>query len=54
MDPTMHGLINYVDTKAKCRHLKQLTCKGTLLQVCICLRAPPPSYSHREGGMGDR
>jgi hypothetical protein len=21
----MHGLINYIDTKAKCRHLKKLT-----------------------------
>jgi hypothetical protein len=30
-----HGLINYLDTKAKCRHLK--TCKGTLRQVFICL-----------------
>jgi hypothetical protein len=30
-----HGLINYVDTKAKCRHLKKLTCKGTLRQVFI-------------------
>jgi hypothetical protein len=28
-----HGLINYVDTKAECRHLKQLTCNGTLPQV---------------------
>jgi hypothetical protein len=32
---TMHGLINYIDTKAKCRHLKKLTCKGTLRQVFI-------------------
>jgi hypothetical protein len=24
-----HGLINYTDTKAKCRHQKNLTCKGT-------------------------
>ena len=30
-----HGLINYVDTKAKCQHLKKLTCKGTLRQVFI-------------------
>ncbi len=28
-----HGLINYVDTKAKCPHMKVLTCKGTLRQV---------------------
>jgi hypothetical protein len=32
------GLINYIDTKAKCRQLKKLTCKGTLRQVFICLR----------------
>jgi hypothetical protein len=28
-----HGLINYKDTNAKCRHLQKLTCKGTLRQV---------------------
>jgi hypothetical protein len=27
---TYHGLINSIDTKAKCRHLKKLTCEGTL------------------------
>ncbi len=27
-----HGLINYIDAKAKCRHLKKFTCKGTLRQ----------------------
>ncbi len=26
-----HGLINYIDTKAKCRHLKKFTCG----QMCI-------------------
>jgi hypothetical protein len=26
-----HGLINYIDTKAKCRHLKKLACKGVYL-----------------------
>jgi hypothetical protein len=31
-----HELINYIDTKAKCRHLKKLTCKGTLRQVFVC------------------
>jgi hypothetical protein len=36
-----YGLINYIDTKAKCRHLKKLTCKGTLRQEFICLRPPP-------------
>ncbi len=30
-----HGLINYIDTRAKCRHLKKLTCKGTLRQGFI-------------------
>jgi hypothetical protein len=29
------GLINYKETKAKCRHLKKFTCKGTLRQVFI-------------------
>jgi hypothetical protein len=28
-----HGPINYIDTKAKCCHLKKLTCKGSLRQV---------------------
>jgi hypothetical protein len=32
-----HGLINYIDTKAKCRQLKKLTCKGTLRQVFISI-----------------
>jgi hypothetical protein len=30
-----HGLINYKDIKAKCRHLKKLTCKGTSRQIFI-------------------
>ncbi len=30
-----HGLINNIETKAKCRHLEKLTCKGTLRQVFI-------------------
>jgi hypothetical protein len=30
-----HGIIYYTDTKAKCRHLKKLTCKGILRQVFI-------------------
>ncbi len=33
-----HDLINYIDIKAKCRHLKNLTCKGTFRQVFIRLR----------------
>ncbi len=42
------GLVNYVDTKAKCRHLKKFTCEGTLRQVFICLRPRttyPPLHS---------
>jgi hypothetical protein len=31
----MHGQINYLQNKAKCRHLKKLTCEGTLWQVFI-------------------
>ncbi len=30
-----HGLINYVDTKSKCRHLNKFTCKGTLCHVFV-------------------
>jgi hypothetical protein len=30
-----NGLINYMDTKEKCRHLKKFTYKGTLWQVFI-------------------
>ncbi len=30
-----HELINYIDNKAKCRHLKKFTCKGTVRQVFI-------------------
>ncbi len=30
-----HGLINYIDTKAKCRRLRKLTCIGTLRQVFV-------------------
>ncbi len=33
--PTTYGLINYIDTKAKCRHPKILNYIGTLRQVCI-------------------
>ncbi len=32
---TSHGLMKNIDTKAKCRHLKKLTCKGTLRQMFI-------------------
>jgi hypothetical protein len=30
-----YGLINYIETKAKCHHLKLLSCKGILRQVLI-------------------
>jgi hypothetical protein len=30
-----HGLINFIDTKAKCCHGKKFTFKGTLRQVVI-------------------
>jgi hypothetical protein len=30
-----YELLNYIDIKAKCRHLKKLTCKRTLGQVFI-------------------
>ncbi len=39
-----------MDTKAKCRHLKKFTCKGTLRQVFTCKRLrnpyPPPPPTH--------
>jgi hypothetical protein len=38
--------MNYIDTKAKCRHLKKLTRKGTLLQVFICLIPPVTHCTH--------
>jgi hypothetical protein len=61
-----HGLINYLEIKAKYRHLRKLTCNRTLRQVFISLRPSPllwpltpplhtvyldtVTYSHREGG----
>ncbi len=35
---TNHGLINYIDTKAKCRHLKKLPVKGLMLLFSTQLR----------------
>jgi hypothetical protein len=32
--------IRLKESNAKCRHLKKLTCKGSLKQVFICLRPP--------------
>ncbi len=34
-DGYCHGLINYIDIKAKCCQLKKFTYNGTLLQVFI-------------------
>jgi hypothetical protein len=34
--------IRLIEGNAKCRHLKKLTCKGTLRQVFICLRPRTP------------
>jgi hypothetical protein len=43
----VHGLINYTDTKAKCRHLKKkFTCKGTLQQVTYLSDIPPPHVTN--------
>jgi hypothetical protein len=33
--------IRLKEVNTKCRHLKRLTCKGTLWQGFICLRPPP-------------
>jgi hypothetical protein len=51
--------IGLIVGNAKCRHLKILTCKGTLRQVFICLRPrtlyPPPPHTHtysQQGGGG--
>ncbi len=35
LDGWEHGLINFIDTKPRCHHLKKLTCKWTLRQVFI-------------------
>jgi hypothetical protein len=37
-----HGLINYIDTKAKCRHLKKWTRKGTFAAGVYLSEAPSP------------
>jgi hypothetical protein len=55
-----------IESNAKCRYLKKLTCKGTLRQVFYLAEAPSPPmnpytpppytlspYSHREGGGGE-
>ncbi len=36
-----------MDPKAKCRHLKKLTCNGTLRRVFIYFYTfPPPAVTH--------
>ncbi len=56
--------IRPIESNAKCRYLKKLTCKGTLRQVFFLLYDPilrpfytlyaciQYTYSHREGGGG--
>ncbi len=53
------GLINYIGTKAKCRHLKNWSVKGLCGRCFICLRPPPLLWPHtgkvgRGGGGGDQ
>jgi hypothetical protein len=39
--------IRFIEGNAKCRHLKKLTCEGTLRKVFICLRPRTPApYLH--------
>jgi hypothetical protein len=42
-DRSTREVINYIVTKAKCRHQTKFTCNGTLRQVFICLSYIPPS-----------
>jgi hypothetical protein len=49
LDPGRRRKIRFIE---ECRHLKKLTCKGTLRQVFICLRSrtpypPPPLHCNR-------
>ncbi len=48
----IRGLITYIDTKAKCRHIQKLT--FYLSEAQNLVPSPPPlhCYSHREGGEG--
>ncbi len=47
MERGVHGLINFIDAKAKCRHLKKWPVhKGTSRQVFICLRPSPLIWPH--------
>jgi hypothetical protein len=40
-----HIKIRLIEGNSKCRHLKKLTCEGTLRQVFICLRPRNPSLN---------
>jgi hypothetical protein len=40
-----HRLINYIDSKAKCRHLNILTCKATFWQAFIRFDGVEIQYS---------
>jgi hypothetical protein len=65
-DRTMHGLINYIDTKANCRHLKKIDLKrnfaaGVYMSearnpiqppLTHCISVYKYTYSHRKGGEG--
>jgi hypothetical protein len=57
-----HGLINYIDTKLKCRRLKEnqpLTCSGQLLatkpnfsnSLCLSFSLSHPLHLWQLGGM---
>jgi hypothetical protein len=39
----LHGLIKYIDTKGKCRHLKKLTCCSAQTRTGIGLLEKPPA-----------
>jgi hypothetical protein len=43
--------IRLIEGNAKFCHLKKLTCKGTLLEVFICLRPRTPAHSIRVYGI---
>ncbi len=55
LDLCTHGLNNYIDTKAKCRHLKKLTCKVNCypsnLLSSSSLPSPLPPLQCVKGGI---
>ncbi len=40
--------VRLIEGNAKCRHLKKMTCRGTLRQVFICMmpKTPSPTLTH--------